>query len=333
MWYIYVNNSFKLEAVCLLISVAIPCYKSSKSIERVVNEIRDTINNAEGYDYQIILVNDYPFDNTFDVIKELCSKDSKIIGVNLSKNFGQTCAKLAALPYVEGDVLVYMDDDGQHPAEGIIPLVEKVNEGYDVVYAHFKAKKHSLFKRLTSKINAKVSELNGTRRKGVNVSSFYAISRLAVDAYENYTSPFPSMMGYLNTLVGKTTDIEMPHRARMEGRSNYTLKKLLKLWLTGFTNFSVAPLRFIAFLGISFAVIGFCFGLGIVISKLIMPSMAAGYASMMAVMLFLGGLILLAQGFIGEYIGRIYMTVSNLQQYCVREVVNSEKKNRGGNGR
>lgn len=307
----------------MLISIAIPCYKSSKTIEKVVNEIRDTITGAAGdYDYQIILVNDYPFDNTFSVIKKLCQEDKKIVGVNLSRNFGQTCAKLAALPYVKGDVLVYMDDDGQHPAEGIIPLAEKVMEGYDVVYAYFKKKKHSLFKRATSAITARLSEMNGTRVKGIHVSSFYAISRFAVDAYEGYSSPFPSMMGYLNTVIGKVTEIEMKHRARMEGTSNYTLKKLLKLWFTGFTNFSVVPLRMISFLGTLIALSGFGLGLGIVIAKIIRPMMAAGYASTMATLLFLGGLILLALGFIGEYIGRIYMTVSNLQQYRVREVVN-----------
>lgn len=325
MVYIY-NKEQKLEVRCLLISVAIPCYRSEKTIERVVCEIRDTINAAEGYDYQIILVNDYPADNTFEVIKGLCAQDEKIIGVNLSKNFGQTAAKLAALPYVKGDALIFMDDDGQHPASGIIPLVEKLAEGYDVVYAHFKAKKHSLFKRATSKLNAKIAELNGTRRKGVNVSSFYAISRFAIDAYEGYQSPFPSMMGYLNTLVGKVTSIEMPHRPRLEGHSNYTLRRLLKLWLNGFTNFSTIPLHVIAYTGMFFAFCGFAFGLGVVITKFLRPTMAAGYASMMAVMLFMGGLVLVALGFIGEYIGRIYMTVSNLKQYSVREVINADGK-------
>lgn len=311
----------------MLISVAIPCYKSEKTIESVVNEIRDTITKDGRYDYQIILVNDYPFDNTFSVIERLCAEDPKIVGVNLSRNFGQTSAKLAALTYVKGDVLVYMDDDGQHPAEGIIPLAEKVLEGYDVVYAYFKNKQHSLFKRITSKLNAKMSELNGTRVKGVHVSSFYAISRFAVDAYEGYNSPFPSMMGYLNTMIGKTTEIEMPHRARMAGHSNYSLDKLLKLWLNGFTNFSTKPLRFIAFTGIAFAILGFLGGLGVVITKVTMmilgQNMEAGYASIMATLLFIGGLILLALGFIGEYIGRIYMTLSNLQQYRVREVINA----------
>ena len=310
----------------MLISVAIPCYKSSKTIETVVNEIRSEITKKAGYDYQIILVNDYPFDGTFDVISKLCKEDKKIVGVNLSRNFGQSSAKLAAIPYVKGDVLVYMDDDGQHPAEGIIPLAEKVMEGYDVVYAHFKNKKHNAFKRITSSINAKISEMNGTRVKGVHVSSFYAISRFAVDAYEGYNSPFPSMMGYLNTLIGKVTDIEMPHRPRMEGTSNYTLKKLLKLWITGFTNFSVGPIHLIALLGIAIAALGVLTGLILVICKLVNPGIEAGYVGTTSVLMLIGGLILFALGFIGEYIGRIYMTVSNLQQYKVRETINDPNK-------
>ncbi len=312
----------------MVVSIAIPCYKSAKTIEKVVDEIRECITAVPGYDYQIVLVNDYPFDDTFSVIKRLCEQDEKIVGVNLSRNYGQAAAKMAAIPYVKGDVLVFMDDDGQHPAQGIIPLVEKINEGYDVVYAYFKSKKHNFFKRVTSKINAKISEMNGTRVKGVHVSSFYAISRFAVDAYADYHSPFPSMMGYLNKLVGKVTEIEMPHRARLEGTSNYTLKKLLKLWLNGFTNFSVVPLHAVAFVGAFVAIIGVLFGIGIVISKIVNPAMAAGYASTMSVLLLLGGMILFALGFIGEYIGRIYMTVSNLQQYRVRETVNEDKENK-----
>ncbi len=309
----------------MLISIAIPCYKSEKTLQRVVDEVRDVIHHAPGYDYQIILVNDYPFDNTFSLIKKLCDEDSKIIGVNLSRNFGQASAKMAAIPHAKGDVLVFMDDDGQHPAEGILPLVEKIQEGYDVVYAYFKSKQHSLFKRVTSKITAKISEFNGTRIKGVHVSSFYAISRFAIDCYQQYDSPFPSMMGYLNTMIGKVTDIEMPHRARLEGTSNYSLKKLLTLWLNGFTNFSVKPLRVILASGAGIAFLGFLLGLTMVIRKLINPAIAAGYTSTMAVLLLLGGLILVALGFIGEYVGRIYMTVSHLQQYRVREIYQGTK--------
>ena len=108
-----------------------------KTIQNVVEEIVGYFEKHSDYDYQIILVNDYPFDDTFSVIKSLCKNINKIVGINLSKNFGQGSAKMAALSFVEGDALVFMDDDGQHPVEGIIPLVEKVREGYDMVYAFF----------------------------------------------------------------------------------------------------------------------------------------------------------------------------------------------------
>ena len=110
----------------ITISVAIPCYRSAETIGPVVDELRSVITARPGYDYQIILVNDYPEDGTFDVITRLCHADKRIVGVNLSRNFGQSTAKMAAIPYVTGDVLVFMDDDGQHPADQIFRLVDKV---------------------------------------------------------------------------------------------------------------------------------------------------------------------------------------------------------------
>ena len=309
----------------MIVSVAIPCYKSSKTIRNVVDEIRKEFSLRSDYDYQIILVNDYPFDSTFNEIRGLCKEDKKIVGINLSKNYGQTSAKMAAINYCKGDVLVYMDDDGQHPTEHIFDLVEKVLEGYDAVYAYFAQKKHNKFKQITSNINSKILEINGSKPKGIHISSFYAISRFAIDSYKEYKSPFPSMDGFLNSIAGKITEIKLPHRPRLQGSSNYTLKKLVKLWLTGFTIFSIVPLRIITVLGIIVSVIGVVSGIAVVIHKLIVPTLSSGYTSTIAVLLFLGGLILFVLGFIGEYIGRIYMTVSNLQQYRIKEIINYEE--------
>lgn len=308
------------------VSIAIPCYKSAQTIPTVVNDLRATITQREGFDYQIILVNDYPDDNTFDVIAALCREDPKIIGINLSRNFGQTTAKMAALPYVTGDVLVYMDDDGQHPADQIFRLVDKILEGYDLVYARFPHKKHSLFKRATSWLNSKVLELNGSKPKGVSISSYLALNRVAVDALKKYRSPFPSIGGYLSHVVRRVANVDMEHRDRLAGQSNYTLRKMLGLWLTGFTNFSTVPLRFSAFIGIGCAAVGFITGAIVVIRKLLNPAIAAGYTSIIALLLFLGGIIMMILGLCGEYIGRIYMTVSNMPQYETRETLNTEIK-------
>ena len=308
----------------MTVSVAIPCYKSALTIPTVVDDVRAEITRREGADYQIILVCDSPDDDTFDVIAGLCEKDPKIIGVNLSRNFGQTTAKMAALPYVTGDVLVYMDDDGQHPADQIYRLVDKVLEGYDLVYAHFPHKKHSLFKRFTSWLNSKVLEINGSKPRGIVISSYCAMSAVAVQALRKYKSPFPSMGGYLSHVTLRYANVDMEHRDRLAGHSNYTLRKMLSLWFTGFTNFSTVPLRLGAIVGILCAGFGFLVAVVMIIRKLLNPAIAAGYTSSIAVQFFIGGIIMTLLGLCGEYIGRIYMTVSNMPQYEVRRVINGE---------
>lgn len=306
------------------VSVAIPCYKSARTIGQVVSEIRDTIRSRPDFDYQIVLVNDYPEDDTFDVIASLCREDEKIIGVNLSRNFGQTTAKMAALPYVKGDVLVYMDDDGQHPADQIFLLVDKVLEGYDLVYARFARKHHSVFKRLTSWLNGKVLEINGSKPRGIVLSSYYAMNRIAIEALQHYKSPFPSMGGYLSHVVQRYANVDMEHRSRIAGSSNYTLKKLLGLWFTGFTNFSTVPLRFASVVGLACAGFGFVTAVAMVIRKILNPRIAAGFTTSIATQLFIGGMVMMLLGFCGEYIGRIYMTVSNMPQYEIRQVIGGE---------
>lgn len=228
----------------MIISIAIPCYNSSKTLRQVVNEIKSVIQTRENTDYQIILVNDTSPDNTFEVITQLCSEDSKIIGVDLSKNYGQASAQMAAVRYIKGDVAVFMDDDGQHPPAELFKLVDKISDGYDVVYAQFISKKHSLFKRVSSNINSKILEFTNRKPKGIQLSSYFALSKFAVRALKNYKSPFPSLGGYLLQVTRRITNVQVEHRARICGRSNYSFKKLLKLWLQGFTNFSIAPLRF-----------------------------------------------------------------------------------------
>ncbi|MBQ3195293.1 MAG: glycosyltransferase family 2 protein [Clostridia bacterium] len=311
----------------MLISIAIPCYNSSRTLPKVVEEIVDVFNNQSEHDYQLILVNDgSPKDNTFDVIRSLCESNKKIVGVDLSRNFGQTSAKLAALNFVKGDCLVYMDDDGQHPAKYIIDIANKVFEGYDLVYAHFKNKKHSGFKKLTSVIHRKISEISGTKPKGIFVSAFQGWSRFAVDQVKKYKSPFPSTGGFIMKISSKVCNVEAEHRSRMEGSSGYNLKKLFNLWMNSLTNFSVVPLRLASVCGFIFSFLGLFYGLFVVIRKLVSPNIAAGYASIASIVLFSSGVIMMILGFWGEYLGRMYMIMNQLPQYVIRESVNSNEE-------
>lgn len=311
----------------MLISVCIPCYRSAKMLPKVVNGIKEEF-SKRSEDYQIVLVNDGSPDNTFGVIMELCKEDKNIVGVNLSRNYGQASAKLAALQLAKGDVVVYMDDDGQHTPDGIFKLVDKLNEGYDVVYAHFGHKKHSLFKQFASNLHNWLAEQMGSKAKGIYRSSFVAWSRTVVDAVLKYKSPFVSIGSFLMNITTKFANVEIEHKDRLEGKSGYSLKKLLKMWLNLFISFSMLPLRIATYLGIGFSLISFLWGIWLVVKKVMNPSIVVGYTSNMVVLLFIGGIIMVMLGILGEYIGRIYMTVSGLPQYNIREVINGEEHNR-----
>ena len=308
----------------MLVTIAIPCYKSAKTLPKVIEEIEATFNTLP-HDYEIVLVNDSPNSGTFEVIKQLSKKNRKILGVDLSKNSGQASARMATVRYANGDMIVFMDDDGQHPADEIYKFIEKIEQGYDVVYAKIVNKKHSVFKKITSRLNTILLEAMGIAPKGLSLSSFFAISRFCADQILEYKSPFPSMMSFLMQITSKITNVEVRHRERVTGKSGYTLSKLVNLALNNVTNFSMIPLRIATFLGFIAALIGFLYGIIIIVMKLINPDRVSGYTSIMAVMLFLGGLIMIMLGILGEFIGRIYMTSSNKPQYIVRETVNINK--------
>lgn len=299
------------------ISFAIPCYNATQTLSDVVAEIR-AVCARHGYSYEIILVNDGSADATWQLIRALAADDPCVRGVDLARNFGQARARMAALPYLTGNVAVYLDDDGQHPTDEVARLVEKVLAGDDLVFAAFPRKQHSLPRRLASRLNGRLLELTGAKPKGVTLSSFFALSRLAVAQLRQYDSPFPSFTSYIMQCSGRISDVALPHRPRAAGRSGYTFGKLFAQWLTGMTNFSVVPLRLASALGGATAAAGFLYGLFLVVRKLCVPGIVAGYTSLMAALLFVGGLLMLMLGLLGEYIGRVYMTISRQPVYVVR---------------
>ncbi len=310
----------------MTVSVVIPCYRSKLTIRTVVDEIKETVKSREGWDYQIVLVNDCSPDETFSVIRELCEEDSRIIGVDMSRNFGQETAIVAGLGYATGDAVVVMDDDGQHPTHEMWKLIEKMQEGYDIVYAAFPHKHHSWFKRFTSNLHGVINEWIGCKPKGIILSSFWCLSPFCAKELSKYHSPFTSRGGYMMRITQKFANVEIDeHRDRLAGSSGYNLKKLLELWFSNFTNFSIVPIRAMAKLGWIVAAAGFLFGLYLIIRKLVDPSVAIGYTSIMSVILFIGGLIMAMIGFMGEYIGRTYMTVSGMPQFIVRQTINTDK--------
>lgn len=309
-------------------SVIIPCYNSENSIKAVVENILHTLEGK--YECQIILVNDCSKDNVWDVITDLCSCYKNVIGLSLARNFGQQSARMAALEYVTGEYVVFMDDDGQHEASDILRMTDKLETGYDIVYAYFRHKKESGFRVWGSKINRRMTDWVMGTPKNVHTSSFFVTRRFVVDKLRDYTNPSPYTFGYFMQITKNIADVETEHHERVYGKSGYTILKLLHLWMEGFTGFSVVPLRIASIVGIGMAVAGFIWGIVCILHKLLNPAVAAGYTSLIAVILFCCGMIMIMLGLLGEYIGRIFMNLNHLPQYVVRDKlnVNVDRENR-----
>lgn len=304
------------------VSVIIPCYNSSATIRHVVEDIRGELEGI--YSYNIILTDDYSRDGVWNEIKKLCKENPNIVGLSLSQNFGQQSARMAALEYADGDYVAFMDDDGQHVASGITKMIGKLEEGYDIVYAHFPEKKESWFKKFGSNINRIMTDWIIGKPQDVIQTSFFVTRKYVVDELKKYESPFPYLFGYLMQITRNIANVEIEHHERISGSSGYTFCKLVRLWTNGFTSFSVIPLRIASIVGIICACIGFVWGIFTVVSKIVNPSIMAGFTTTIAVILFCSGIIMLMLGIIGEYIGRIFITINRIPQYVVRESVNTK---------
>lgn len=303
------------------ISFVIPCYKSSQTIGSVITEIEETMNTMEQYTYEVILVNDASPDDTFDVLTKLAEEKNHITAVNLAKNFGQHAALMAGFSFVTGDILVCLDDDGQTPADEVGNLLAAIEEGNDVVYAKYVNKKHSLFRNFGSAMNEWMAHMLLGKPKELFVSSYFAARKFVVDEMLKYDKSYPYIIGLVLRTTNKIVNVTVNHREREIGQSGYTFGKLLSLWFNGFTAFSVKPLRIATAVGTLCACTGFVYGIYTVIKKLINPAVPVGFSSLMAVLVFIGGMLMLMLGLVGEYIGRMYIGMNNAPQYVVREVV------------
>ena len=310
------------------ISFVIPCYRSENTVGGVVDEIVETITAHGGYDYEIILVNDNSPDRVIDTIKALSAANPKVKGLDLSRNFGQHSAIMAGFTYLTGDIVVCLDDDGQTPANEVFKLIDKL-DSFDLAFAEYKTKQHSGFRNFGSKINDLMARWLLSKPKDLKIMSYFACKRYVVEEVLRYENPYPYMSGPLLRATKKVTNVEVNHRERVEGSSGYSLKKLLLLWINGFTSFSVKPLRFATFLGFFTAVIGFLFGIYVIIHKIVVPDSLMGWSSTMSVMLFLGGMIMLMLGMVGEYVGRIYLSINRSPQFVIRDKVGFEDKKDG----
>lgn len=303
-------------------SFTIPCYGSEQTIALVIEDINKVMSTHPEIDYEIIAVNDCSPDNVFEVLKDLANKDKRIKVVNFSKNFGKHSALLAAYRFAEGDIIIALDDDGQCPLDKLWELVEPLYNNYDISMAKYPQKKQSAFKNFGSKINSFMETALLAKPKGIEASNFCAMKRFITDEMINYTNAFPNLSGLMYRTSNKIANVEMEEKDRISGKGNFNFYKSLSLWLNGFTAFSVKPLRIATVAGFICAFIGFIFGFIVIIRKIIDPAILMGYSSIIAVLLLIGGIIMIMMGLIGEYLGRIYICLNRSPQYVIKECIN-----------
>ena len=309
----------------MLVSVVIPCYNSQDSIRKVVELTIAEFQKMPQYTYEFILVNDYSKDGTFIKIKELSEQYPCVRGINLARNFGQHNALMAALNYTDGDFIVGMDDDLQtHPSQ-MYKLLDKIQEGYDLVYGNYAKRKNPFLKNLSSKFNKVTSRILLGRPKNIVSSNYWVITRLVRDEVVKYTNYNPYIDAIFYRVTSYIAVLSIDHHQREQGSSNYTFRKLVRLWMA-YWNFSVIPLRISSLLGSLFAFGGFIGFVAILIRQLIAPSSQMGWASIMCAMLLFFGFVLLVLGIIGEYLGKIMLCINNTPQYIIRETVNITDK-------
>lgn len=311
------------------ISIVIPCYRSEKLVGAVIEEIEQTLVQRPQYTYEIIAVNDCSPDNVLHILQELAAKDKRIKVLDLAKNSGKHAALLAGYRYTTGAVIVSMDDDGQCPVDCLWDLLEPLKNGYDISIARYPVKKQSRFKNFGSWVNEKTTQLLLKKPKDLKISNFSAMKRFVCQEIVRYRNPYPYVTGLLLRTTGKIANVLMDERERAGGSSGYTFFKSLNLWLNGFTAFSVLPLRAATVIGGLFSMIGFLFGVWVIVHKILNPATMAGYSSLMAMVVFIGGILMLMLGLIGEYVGRIYISLNNSPQYVIRGSMNMEREETG----
>lgn len=271
---------------------------------------------------QVIFVDDCGPGDAASVIKDIVASRENTIGIELMRNYGQHNTVMCGFHHATGDVIVTVDDDLQHEPESVLKLIDALqNSSADLVYAIYDAKMHAGWRNLGSWLVNRFYQI--VFRMPVTVTSFRAIRRELVEAILRYDLNFTYIDGLLAWNTQRIEMLTVPHHPRAEGKSSYTLGKLVSLAMNVFTNFSLLPLQLVSLIGILAAVGGLGLGTWYLFVALISKIDVPGYASTIVAVLVLGGLQLLSLGIMGEYLGRLHLNVNRKPQYSVRRVVSS----------
>jgi len=309
------------------LSIVVPVYNGAATIGELVGALR-ALDIPGGL--EIVLVVDGSPDNSLEVCKKLAVEPgAPIVLLSLSRNYGEHNAVMAGLARARGGFVITMDDDLQNPPVEVKRLYEYARDGaYDAVYTFYEEKKHAAWRNLGSRFTNWCADYLIDKPKGLYLSSFRCLSAFVREQITvSYEGPYPYVDGLVFQVTQNVGRLQVAHLPRVEGRSNYTIARLFRLWLSMFSNFSVIPLRFATLFGIAFGALGALAAVIVVAEAISGHRPPQGWASLMVAVLVLAGVQLIVVGLIGEYLGRMFLAVNRKPQYLVREVFT-----RGANG-
>ena len=316
------------------LSIVVPVYNGAGSVPTLVEALAglevppiEDSDGAKGGGLEIVLVNDCSPDNSLEVCRALCAANSVALTVvNLSRNYGEHNAVMAGLSHARGAYIITMDDDLQNPPEEVLRLWRHASANqFDVVYTYYAEKQHEAWRNLGSRFTNWCADHLLDKPKGLYLSSFRCVSAFVAREVTRHGGPFPYVDGLIMQITQKIGRLQVSHLPRAEGRSNYTLARLLRLFLSMFLNFSVIPLRVGTLIGVAMAGLGVVGFVVVLIEALLSQNTPQGWASLMSAVLLLAGVQLIMLGLVGEYLGRMFITVNQRPQFTVRDITRNAK--------
>lgn len=300
------------------LSIVIPVYNGQASVYKLVTELISSLPSL----VDIVLVNDCSPDNSkAECLRAHNAFPNVVTFVDLARNSGEHNAVMAGLHYIQGDYVAVMDDDFQNPPSEVLKMLDKaVSDELDVVYSYYDKKRHHIFRNLGSWFNDKVANVMLKKPSGLYLSSFKVMSRFVVDEIIKYDHPYPYIDGLILRVSSNIGKIKVAHNKRQAGKSNYTLVKLLRLWLNMFTNFSILPLRMAIIFGALTGLAGIILAGYAIYEKIMNPNLPLGWAALMVVVCLFSSVQLISMGLLGEYLGRLFLSMNKSPQFTIRHL-------------
>ena len=307
------------------ISIIIPVFNSENIVKNTVEQSIYEL-KSQKLNFEIILINDGSKDNSWRTIKKLTQKYPEIISINLLKNYGQHTAIYCGIEQSKGNYLVTLDDDLQNPPKEIIKLINKITDGYDVVFGTFPEKKHSFLRKIGTLLINYLNKKIFNKPKSIKLTNFRIFTREVAERIKNYNTLYPYIPGLLLMFSSSIANVETLHEERKIGKSNYTIIKIIKLVSRLLFNYSSYPLKVLSSLVIIISILSFSSGIAFIVNKIYFKNIVPGWTTIVVIISFFNGFLIFMLGILGEYVSRILNQVSFKKSYQINEICSYDGK-------